>query len=211
MDACLMSNLEVAYQVRPFVNYIVASEANEPFDGWPYDDVLGKLVANPDITAPDLGEHIVDAYVASYGPSSTVTQSALDLSKVDTIVDPLDDLADALIAHMPHASSEVWDAQRKATGLDRQHTLWDIAHLCEELGQATGDTAVRKAAKGVRNALKSGTGNFIVTEAHCGNGVKDCGGATIYLPLFEVSRFYADLAYAEDHRWAGMLSEIRAV
>jgi len=35
MDACLMSNLEVAYQAAPYVNYIIASEEEEPNEGWP--------------------------------------------------------------------------------------------------------------------------------------------------------------------------------
>ncbi len=108
MDACLMSNLEVAYQARPYVKYVVASEENEPFDGWPYDTVLAKLVAEPGIATADFGAHIVDAYIASYkGSGSTVTQSALDLSQIDTLTGPLDELSQALIAHMPDAAYEI--------------------------------------------------------------------------------------------------------
>ena len=36
MDACLMANLEVAYEVRNSVRYLVASEELVPGHSWPY-------------------------------------------------------------------------------------------------------------------------------------------------------------------------------
>src|SRR6185503_11046291 len=46
-DACLMSMIEVAYQLRGLAGHIVASEEVEPGDGWPYDKVIADLAANP--------------------------------------------------------------------------------------------------------------------------------------------------------------------
>ena len=43
MDACLMNQIEVAYQLRKQSAFIVGSELTEPLDGWPYDRILGKL------------------------------------------------------------------------------------------------------------------------------------------------------------------------
>ena len=40
MDACLMTMLEVAYQIRDHAQILVGSEEVEPGDGWPYDAVL---------------------------------------------------------------------------------------------------------------------------------------------------------------------------
>ena len=59
MDACLMSNLEVAYEAQPYVSYVVASEESEPNQGWPYEMVLPKLVADPSLPAADFAGHIV--------------------------------------------------------------------------------------------------------------------------------------------------------
>ena len=47
MDACLMNMVEVAYQLRESVNVIVGSEIEEPFDGWPYAEILTRLNARP--------------------------------------------------------------------------------------------------------------------------------------------------------------------
>jgi len=215
MDACLMSNLEVAYQSRPYVRYVVASEESEPNDGWPYDTVLGKLVENPHLAPPDLAAHIVHAYIKSYverGYSGPVTQSAVDLSRVDALVTPLDRLADALIAHMPKAADEIWSAQRNSARFFH-NTLWDVAHFCEKLEQATSSSAVRGAAQDVRTALQPGPGNLVIAEAHNGTKVERCRGITIYLlpPLMEISRYYADLDYAQQHHWPAMLQAYHAV
>ena len=53
MDACLMSMVEVAYQMRDAVDYSVGSEESEPNEGWPYDRILKALAANPAMT-PEL-------------------------------------------------------------------------------------------------------------------------------------------------------------
>lgn len=214
MDACLMSNMEVAYQVRDYVRFIVASEENEPFDGWPYNTILEKLVEEPDTTTADFAAHIVDAYITSYASKNyTVTQSALDLSEVNKISGPLDKLSDALIAHMPTAAYEIWTAQRKPTAKFWYNTLWDVAHFCERLEQGTADKTVKQAANSVRNVLEVGAGNFVVAESHRGKKVEHCGGVTIYLkpPPSEISRYYPDLDFAADHRWNAMLEAYHEV
>lgn len=66
MDACLMSNFEVAYQAAPYVKYIVASEANEPNEGWPYEAILDMLSKNPEIATPDICCEIVKVYTETY-------------------------------------------------------------------------------------------------------------------------------------------------
>ena len=83
MDACLMNMVEVAYQLRDSVSYIVGSEIEEPFDGWPYTEILTYLTAKPTRDAATFAKEIVRRYVNSYqGKNETVTQSALDVSRI---------------------------------------------------------------------------------------------------------------------------------
>lgn len=210
MDACLMSNLEVVYQLRDFVKYIVASEENEPFDGWPYSAVLEKLVNDPDMSTGDFATHIVNEYTASYEPTNfTVTQAAMDISKVNELANPLDELAKALIVKMPTAAYEIWTAQRKPAAKFWYNTLWDVAHFCKRLEHGTSDDSVKSAAKSVQEALETGSSNFVVAESHRGEKVEHCAGVTIYLkpPPSEISRFYADLDFSTDHKWCKLLKE----
>jgi hypothetical protein len=214
MDACLMSNLEVAYQASPFGRYIVASEESEPNDGWPYDVVLSRLVEDPDLPTPDLATHIVNAYVKSYvdrdytGP---VTQSAFDLSRAGALVEPLDTLVEALTVHVEEAVTEIWIAQRKSAHF-WHNTLWDVGHFCEELEKVTADDAVKQAAREVLAVLKADPANFVIAEAHNGAKVDRCRGVTIYLPsMMPPSRYYADLDYAKKHKWLAMLEAYHEV
>lgn len=207
MDACLMSNLGVAYQVRPYAQYMVASEELEPGDGWPYDAVLGELVVGPNMATADLAAHIVKAYVKSYVDENypdPITQSALNLAKVGELAAPIDDLADALIDALPAVRSKIWEAQFNSVRFCH-NTLWDISHFCEELEKLTANTPVASKAGAVRTALQPGAEEVVIAEAHNGAKVARCAGATIYLPAWNISRFYPDLNYAQDHRWLKML------
>src|SRR6185369_18078988 len=77
MDACLMSMVEVYYQMRGLADYSVGSEESEPGDGWPYDRILKALAAKPAMTPEELAKAIVSQYLASYKSGDNVTQSAL--------------------------------------------------------------------------------------------------------------------------------------
>jgi hypothetical protein len=211
MDACLMSNLEVAYQVKDDVKFIVASEENEPNNGWAYDRVAAKLVEYPEIDTQNLASHIVSSYVQYYkdtGYTGPVTQSALDLAQIDFLCEALDILGNNLTGRMSQAKHEINDAQFKSPASFNKGTLWDIANVCEELGTTSADKTTREIAQKVRTTLQPQDNTFVVAEKHNGTKVKKCGGVTIYLPprvLYDVSPFYKDLEYAKDYRWLGML------
>ncbi len=214
MDACLMSNFEVAYELRDAARYMVASVENEPNNGWPYDRVLKALTDDPDIETADLARTIVTEYLASYrdiNHAGDVTQCAVDLAEVDRLATPLDDLATALTEHMPDSARQIWDAQRKSARF-WNNTLWDVAHFCLEL-EASASAPMAEAARRVRAALEPGTDNFVVAEDHEGDKVSDCGGVSLYLvpPLTRISPFYAELSYAQDHRWLSLLQAYHAV
>jgi Clostripain family len=47
MDACLMTMIEVAYEMRDYALVLVGSEKTEPGPGWPHAAILGVLTARP--------------------------------------------------------------------------------------------------------------------------------------------------------------------
>ena len=63
MDACLMSQVEVATALAPHGRYAVLSEETEPALGWAYTSFLDTLVANPDVTGAELAQSIVQTYI----------------------------------------------------------------------------------------------------------------------------------------------------
>jgi hypothetical protein len=228
MDACLMSNLEVAYQARDCVKYVVASEENEPNDGWPYDKVLDYLVKNPDATTADFAAHIVDEYVKFYVKQEIdpVTQAALDLGQLSSLTGPLDVLSGALIPGMAQAKYWLGDALHWTEASFWHGTLWDIAEVCEYLAALTHPDdeaikdqpeAIREAAKAihqaavnVRKALYPQSKTLVIAESHSGDKVERCGGVTLYLPprmQTRISPYYKDVEYAKVHQWDEMLEK----
>ncbi|MGC9350008.1 MAG: clostripain-related cysteine peptidase [Anaerolineae bacterium] len=216
MDACLMSNLEVAFQAQSYVRYIVASEENEPNDGWPYDAVLDYLVRNPEVETADFAAHIVQAYVESYverAYSGSVTQAALDLSQVGTLTHPIDALSKAMMPNMAAGKQWLGEALYKTEARFRDSTLWDVAEVCEYLQDESDRQDVQEAAKAVCDALQPQNEDFVIAERHYGSKVEHCGGITIYLPprvLHRISPYYKDTAYARTHTWLELLEAYHA-
>lgn len=209
MDACLMSNIEVAWQLRDHVRYIVASEENEPAEGWPYDRILGRITADPGMDSPEFAQHIVSDYVAWYqerGHDGDITQAAIDLAQIDQLTAPLDEFAGMLTAGMEDLYSDIWRAQRKSARF-WHNTLWDLGHFCEELETASTKGGISEAAKAVQAALDMGDGRFVLAESHLGAKVQQCRGITIYLvpPISTISRYYRELDFTLNHSWLGML------
>lgn len=92
-DTCLMSTLEVAAILSPFANYMVASEELEPGHGWNYIPVLQALRQSKELKGDRLGTVIVDGYKAQaeeYDQDENITLSVVDLSKVDEVVEALE-------------------------------------------------------------------------------------------------------------------------
>jgi hypothetical protein len=209
MDACLMSNIEVAYQAKDHVRYLVASEGVEPDTGWPYAELLKRLSARPQQPTDGLASSIVAAYVQSCrigNAPAPSTLSALNLARIGQLTRTLGQLAGALTYSMPNAATEIFAAQ-KASKRFQHDTLWDISDFCLKLEQATASRAVRTAARQVRSALRPGPDRFVVAHDRAGSEFETCGGVSIFLPPLgtAISKHYARLDFAREHQWLRML------
>lgn len=104
-DACLMGQLEVAYELRECTDIIVFSEEGIPLNGFPYDEILGTLVANFTMSSTDLAALMVSLYISAYSftgqyydaNADYVCLSAIDTSQLDTLATTLDALAQELL------------------------------------------------------------------------------------------------------------------
>lgn len=82
-DACLMAMVEVAAELAPSTNFLVASQDLEPGDGWPYDQLLTDWNAKPKASAKDVGKILTKRYVKSYWDQDEISFASYDLSKYD--------------------------------------------------------------------------------------------------------------------------------
>lgn len=222
MDACLMANMEVAYELRKTVRYLVASEELVPGHSWPYQQIYGALRANPDLSPPELAKQIVAAYVGYYStnppPVGDVTKVALDLAQVDALAVAAGRLAQVLREEMSQQAEVLWSAQHEAlrqenrngkrTAHKFQFNLWDLGSLASRL--AAHDQAaptIKQAALAVTDALQPG--GAIIAEGHYGAWFDGIGGVSVYLVPPSASRrispSYQQLAFAQDTHWDAML------
>lgn len=221
MDACLMANLEVAYQLRGSVRHLVASEELVPGHSWPYDIIFGELAGKADMPAEELARLVVERYCEYYKKhppgAGDVTKVALDLSGIDQVAQAVDRLAALLEDNIDAQADFMWKAQwasflKESRDQERkkhkfQYHLWDLGSVATRLAEVSESDAVKEAATAVVRMLEPG-GPTVLAEDHHGEWFDGISGVSIYMmpPKKRIpSRYYADLALAKDTHWDGML------
>jgi hypothetical protein len=205
-DACLMNLVEVSYQLRGTVDHVVGSEEVEPGDGWPYDGVLGELAATPDIAPRDAAKRFVQKYMDSYRGDETITQSAVDVGRVESVAEATTAFAEACIPLFESRddfgdfSKAVKNAQRF-----RMKDFADLGDLCERVGSPSAPAPVREAAANVREAL-FGEAPFVIASGQRGEGVAKATGAAVYFPIVgDVQVAYDQLDFGRDTAWGNLI------
>lgn len=218
-DACLMASIEVAYtmSLTGKVGVMVASEEFIPWDGWPYDLILGELIENPEWSAEEFSIHIVDNYVASYSHGTQgfawyATLSAINLAEVKTIVSQIASLTGEILANFKTYKSAVTGAKSSADrywfGFWHQGAYIDLYQFIYMLGT-------------INNKLTSYTipilemwNEVIIHAGACGGPhTNGANGLTIYFPrnrnLFYTPEPYYESVpeFAEATKWYELLTK----
>jgi hypothetical protein len=125
----------------------------------------------------------VRRYAEFYGADGPdVTQSAIDLGRLDDLVGAVDALAGALLAALYRA----W--RRALRFFDDLYV--DLHHFAANLAAASTRRAVRTAAHEVQRAIET-EGGPIIAERHGGARMAKARGLSIYFPPFrDRSVFY---------------------
>jgi hypothetical protein len=205
-DACLMNLVEVSYQLRGTVDNIVGSEEVEPGDGWPYDGVLNELVASPDLSPRDAAKQFVHKYMDSYRGDEAVTQSAVDVSRVEAVAEATSEFAEACVPLIDSRedfgdfSKAVKNAQRF-----RMKDFADLGDLSTRVGSSSAPAAVRDAAAKVHGVLFGDT-PFVIASGQKGAGVESATGAAVYFPIVgDVQVAYDELDFGRDTAWGNLI------
>lgn len=90
-DACLMQELEIAYELEPYADYFLASEETEGGYGWYYTDGFGRLAEDPGLSSDEFGKAMVSTYdqfnraLHNGEPQSDATLSFVDMTLVPNV------------------------------------------------------------------------------------------------------------------------------
>lgn len=200
MDACLMSMVEVAYQVRDSADYTVGSEETEPGEGWPYDRILRVLAAKPSMTPEQFSKTIVTEYLASYRSSDNVTQSAMRLASLKALTGAVDGLSKALTGALTNSTlrSALLTVRAQVQEYSRPYDDYcDLLDLCARLEKNLADDTVRTACAGVKQAAQAA----IVAAGSKGSTVGNSQGISIYFPKRKLSPLYKTLDFTKASAW----------
>jgi len=209
MDACLMNMVEVAYQLRESVNVIVGSEIEEPFDGWPYAEILTRLTARPRQDAAALARWIVKSYLLSYkGKDETVTQSALDVSRIGEMTAKVDALSASLLAALDTDSKLIEAAWRRSPRFYDDNYI-DLACFAKSL-RKKADAELQAKVVDLIAALKPGKGRTILSQGKIGREVRGICGLSIYFPSDSINTAYRNLDFSGDCKWLAFLERYRS-
>jgi hypothetical protein len=209
MDACLMTMIEVAYQLRDHAQVLVGSEEVEPVPGWPHAAILADLTKNPTMTGPELGAAVVQRYVEFYGHGGeSATQSAIDLGQLGDLVEAVDVLAGYLLADIKRAAVTTPLLYARRRTLQFYEGLYvDLRHLAANLATATGTGRIADACRDVQRIIDGEEAHSpIIGQGRVGASMAPARGLSIYFPPFvDRSAFYRELDFASATRWADFL------
>lgn len=165
-DACFMSMLEMADELKERADYMVASQDEVPDLSFPYDKLIG-LFGKPCEDATSLLTQGVQTYVKTYQDcicnnitqTNPVTLSALNLNKCGALNEAVMTLADALV--LAKDGKGLPDALVEARELSQDYAgglYVDISDFCKnlkwQLGKFEGKWGhIENACQGVINAL----------------------------------------------------------
>ena len=199
MDACLMAMTEVAYQIKDYADILVTSEESEPEGGWPYDTILSQLTSDPSITSVQLATNIVDDYIFAY-PTTYVTQSAIDLSYMDTLAGQLSNLALAIMSDSLISKSKYILASVKSQYYS-DYDFIDLYDFCNKILVYSNSLEVKNIVLSIQQTLDLA----VINSDYNGTKVSGSRGLSIYFPYYYYATYYNYTNYAQDTSWDEML------
>jgi hypothetical protein len=199
MDACFMAMTEVAYQIKDYADILVSSEESEPSDGWPYDTILDQLVSNPLMSSVELSGDIVDKYIYSY-PSVNVTQSAIDLSYMDTLASQLSNLALATMSDSSTPKSKYILASISSQYYI-DYDFIDLYDFCNKVLIYSNSTNVKNISLSIQQTLNSA----VIKSGYSGSALSGSKGLSIYFPYIAYHYYYDYTNFSQDTFWDEML------
>lgn len=228
-DACLMAQMEAAHAIKDGAKFMVASEETERGSAQPLDRIMKDLQEGSREKAmkpEDLAKLFVyESFHQPAGEILTCTLSAVDLDKLDKLVESSDKLAQALMAGTVEPSvirKNIEKSQHFCHGLDYKlyNDYHDLGHFAKLLSDdpKIKDGQVKAAAGEVLKSL----GEAVIAEEHQGEAYKNSTGLSTYLPTnygydpkpktdsvnFSSTHNYEGISYAKDSAWDELIKYV---
>ncbi|QQR49801.1 hypothetical protein IPF37_03090 [bacterium] len=227
MDACLMSMIEVGYQVRNYASYMVSSQEVELASGWAYQPLLHKLTNNT-LTPAQLAQEIVINYQNLYkNKIQFYTQSAINLEKIDLLKDSIDTVVHDITICKDLDPIKFIDVIKKARSNCIQFSTQsyiDLHSFFSELSKQITSTYANRAQSKRLHPLTEANRKLqesislsmkiladIVIANTSGRYLANVKGLSIYYPQTDIDTSYPKTEFAQDSTWHLFLQQILAL
>lgn len=208
IDCSLMGMLEVFYEIKDHCDYITASEESPPGPGYPYDTIMARLVANPNMSTEALGRVFVEEHLKRYSQDA-VTQALIQTSRLDAYAAKVNDFASELLPLVPIHRQQL-DAARIGSQAYAYSYYRDLHDFAEKVKAAIPSPALASAADAVMTGMAGTNGGPVIAEGHSATGVNRSHGMSVYLPSpTQYYTGYEELAFVKAFPKWGQL--IRAI
>ena len=227
MDNCLMSMAEICFELRDVAEIVVGSESFSPVSGWPYRQILERLCN--DFVKPQLppgksvtveaAGAIVDEYVGFYSTywmaGLSVTQSALNVAKVEELQRLVNDLAEAMEEELVAESKKALAPAKRSLETALLLAHWeaqsyngeqyvDLYDFCECLKNRVRRGKIAKRCEKLKEFIAT---EFVLRSCYCGAIYQYSYGVSIYFPWSNIVPSYWNLDFVEENKgWGRFLS-----
>ncbi len=208
--ACLMGMVEVGYELKDNVDYLVACQFTMPMQSiLGSDKWLAQLSADPDMAPSDIASKVVDAvYATAEEKQKPCHMAASDLSKIGEVGQKISAFGNNMVTEAGEHWDEVLDAftQTHYTAYD-DPAFVDLREYCKKIVQEPNlkdINLIKNAAEAVISAINS---CVVITKTNVPTVPR--GGFCIHFPyveeLFEYDD-YTKLQFAQTN-WQNFLYE----
>ena len=176
-DACLMSVLELAYELRNNGRFMLASQAIEPPDGWNYNDILHKIDNEFETLSKVLLKKLTRSYLHSYeNTNKSITLSTTDLSKIDEVAKLRDEFSQLLMEHIELIKSS--QIMRKVQRFEDRNYV-DLKHFVTLCLQSIPTQKLKEKGEELIELLSK----VIVANVKKGELYRNAHGISVLLPV----------------------------
>jgi hypothetical protein len=142
----------------------------------------------------------VTQYIASYKASDNVTQSAVRLANLKSLMSAVSGLGKSLLNALsdPSQQSAITTVRAQVQEYSRPYDDYcDLLDLCGLLENSLTDNKVLTAC----NTVKASAADAIVASGYKGSTVNKSHGLSIYFPKRRLSTLYKTLDFTKSSTW----------
>ncbi len=208
-DACLMSEAEVAAEMKDHVDVYAGSQDLEPAQGWPYSPFLSQWIARPEMNAEEvmilLSKEYVKAYSGGVYGTRQVVFSGFRMSQFVQFENAMADFGRVLQYKAPANMEKVKQAI-KSTQAFYWNGYRDIYHFTQQVESLAGHFVEAEA-------LRQAVNELIITNDVTSAYANKAFGISVWLPtstqaLETYLKRYRNFEFDRQTQWSTFLDMV---